>query len=79
LFWLVFLAVPAICAASAAQRTAVEDRRPHLVATNTASLSPVVRYQGLARRIVLPLGFLMRPLLNGGTSGGRHNGRRSEL
>jgi hypothetical protein len=32
---------------SAAQQA---DRRPHLVATCTASLSPVVKYHGLARR-----------------------------
>jgi hypothetical protein len=32
-------------------------------------LSPVVEYHGLARRYLLPLGFLMRPLLDGGTLG----------
>ena len=36
----------------------------------TASLSPVVKYHGLARRYLVPSGFLMRPLLNGGTLGG---------
>jgi hypothetical protein len=35
--------------------------------TCTASLSPVVKYHELARRHRLALGFLMRPLLNGGT------------
>jgi hypothetical protein len=35
--------------ASAAQQ-AVEGRRPHVVVTVTASLSPVVKYHGLARR-----------------------------
>jgi hypothetical protein len=30
--------------------------------TTTASLSPVVKHHGLARRYLLPLGFLMRPL-----------------
>ena len=39
--------------------------------TITASLSPVVKYHGLARSHLMPLGFLMRPLLNGGTLGGR--------
>ena len=37
--------------------------------TTTASLSPVVMYHGLARRYPQRLGFLMRPLLNGGTLG----------
>jgi len=37
--------------------------------TITASLSPVVKYHGLARRSLLPLRFLMRPLLDGGTLG----------
>jgi len=32
----------------------------------------VVNYHGLARRYVLPSGFLMRPLLNGGTLGAPH-------
>jgi hypothetical protein len=36
-----------------------------------SSPSPVVKYHGLARRNLTPLGFLMRPLLNGGTLGGR--------
>ncbi len=40
------------------------------MASTTTSLSPVVKYHGLARRQLLPLGFLMRPLLNGGTLGG---------
>jgi hypothetical protein len=31
----------------------------------------VVKYHGLARRYLMPSGFLMRPLLNGGTLGGR--------
>jgi hypothetical protein len=31
----------------------------------------VVQYYGLAHRQLLPSGFLMRPLLNGGTLGGR--------
>jgi hypothetical protein len=35
------------------------------------SLSPVVQYHGLARRLLLPPVLLMRPQLNGGTSGGR--------
>ena len=39
--------------------------------TITASLSPVVKYHGLARRELLPCRFLMRPLLNAGTLGGR--------
>ncbi len=34
-----------------------------------SSLSPVVTYHGLAWRHLLPLRFLMRPLLNGGTLG----------
>jgi len=38
--------------------------------TITASLSPVVKYHGLARRYLMPPRFLMRPLLNGGTLGG---------
>jgi hypothetical protein len=38
--------------------------------TVTASLSPVVSYHGLARRHLVALGFLMRPLLNSGTLGG---------
>jgi hypothetical protein len=54
-----------------AAQQAVEDRRPHLVVTVTAYLSPVVKYHGLARRHLLPPRFLMRPLLNGGTLGGR--------
>jgi hypothetical protein len=33
----------------------------------------VVKYHGLARRYWTALGFLMRPLLNGGTLGGRHS------
>jgi hypothetical protein len=33
-----------------------------------------VKYHGLARRQMMPLGFLMRPLLNGGTLGGRMQG-----
>jgi hypothetical protein len=46
--------------------------------TTTASLSPVVKYHGLARRYLAPPRFLMRPLLNGGTLGGRQamTGRR---
>jgi hypothetical protein len=43
--------------------------------TCTASLSPVVKYHGLARRYLTARGFLMRPLLNGGTLGGRGPGR----
>jgi hypothetical protein len=35
--------------------------------TCRASLSPVVKYHGLARHLLTALGFLMRPLLNGGT------------
>jgi len=35
--------------------------------SSTAPLSPVVNYHGLARRHLMPSGFLMRPLLNGGT------------
>ena len=35
--------------------------------TVTASLSPVVKYHGFARRHLMPSGFLMRSLLNGGT------------
>lgn len=35
----------------------------------------MVDYPGLARRLLLTLGFLMRPQLNGGTSGG---GMRSQ-
>src|SRR6478735_10616612 len=35
-----------------------------------SSLSPLVKYDGLARRYLLPPRFLMRPLLNGGTLGG---------
>src|SRR5258706_10081108 len=37
-----------------------------------APLSPVVMYHGLARRYLSPSGFLMRPLLNGGTLGRLH-------
>jgi hypothetical protein len=37
----------------------------------TASLSPVVKYHGLARRYVAPPVLLMRPLLNGATLGGQ--------
>jgi Immunity protein 35 len=33
----------------------------------TAALSPVVKYHGLGGDHLMPLGFLMRPLLNGGT------------
>jgi hypothetical protein len=58
----------AVVPAKAAQQ-AVEDRRPHLVVTTTASFSPVVKYHGLARRRLTPPRFLMRPLLNGGTLG----------
>jgi hypothetical protein len=36
-------------------------------------------YHGLARRYLTPLGFLMRPLLNGGTLGGRRRHSRSDL
>ena len=36
-----------------------------------SSLSPVVKYHGLARRYLQRARFLMRPLLNGGTLGGR--------
>jgi len=50
----------------------IADRRPRLVVTCTTSLSPVVKYHGLARRHVMPPRFLMRPLLNGGTLGGPH-------
>ena len=32
----------------------------------------MVKYHGLARRYRTPLGFLMRPLLNGGTLGRLH-------
>ena len=39
--------------------------------TYTAVLSPVVKYHGLARRYLMPPVLLMRPLLNGGTLGGR--------
>jgi len=39
--------------------------------TRAAALSPVVKYHGLARRWLVPPRFLMRPLLNGGTLGGR--------
>jgi len=35
--------------------------------TCTAALSPVVKYHGLASRFLTARGFLMRPLLNGGT------------
>jgi hypothetical protein len=45
--------------------------RPRLVATATATLSPVVKYHGLARRYLMPPRFLMRRLLNGGTLGGQ--------
>jgi hypothetical protein len=37
----------------------------------SASLSPVVKYHGLARRYLMPPRFLMRPLLNGGTLAGQ--------
>jgi hypothetical protein len=40
----------------------------------TASLSPVVKYHGLASRHVTRPRFLMRPQLNGGTLGGRRGG-----
>jgi hypothetical protein len=40
-----------------AAQQAVEDRRPHLVVTITASLSPVAKYHGLARRQLTPSGF----------------------
>jgi hypothetical protein len=49
----------------------IADRRPRAVATSSPSFKPVVKYHGLARRHLMPLGFLMRPLLNGGTFGGR--------
>jgi hypothetical protein len=39
----------------------------------------VVKYHGLARRHLLPLGLLMRPLLNGGTLGGRMTSDQSEM
>ena len=35
-----------------------------------------MKYHGLARRHLLPLGFLMRPLLNGGTLGGQKANRK---
>ena len=41
--------------------------------TYSASLLSVVEYRGLARRYLAPLGFPMRPLLNGGTLGGRRD------
>jgi len=40
--------------------------------TVTASLSPVVKYHGLACRYLQPPVLLMRPLLNGGTLGRLH-------
>ena len=48
----------------------IADRRPRLVATTAASLSPVVVYHGLAHRHLMLPDLLMRPLLNGGTLGG---------
>ena len=39
----------------------------------TVSLSPVVKYHGLGRRHLQPRGFLMRPLLGGGTLGGQRS------
>jgi len=45
----------------------IADSRPRLVVTITTSLSPVVKYHGLARRYLTAPRFLMRPLLNGGT------------
>jgi hypothetical protein len=50
------------------------SRRPHVVVTCDDALSPVVKYHGLAHRFLRPHRLLMRPLLNGGTLGGR--GRR---
>jgi len=49
----------------------IAGRRPRLVVTCAVYFSPVVMYHGLARRHLMHLGFLMRPLLNGGTLGGR--------
>jgi ornithine cyclodeaminase/alanine dehydrogenase-like protein (mu-crystallin family) len=59
-----------------AAQQAVEDSRPHLVVSITASLSPVVKYHGLARRHLTTPGFLMRPQLNSGTLGGPRCGWR---
>jgi hypothetical protein len=42
-------------------------RRPRVVAAGEVSLPRVVKYHGLARRYLMPSGFLMRPLLDGGT------------
>jgi hypothetical protein len=52
---------------SAAQQAV--DRQPHLVVAVTSSLSPVVKYYGLARRHLLARRLLMRPLLNRSTLG----------
>jgi hypothetical protein len=49
------------------------------VATCIVVLSPVVNYHGLARRYLIPPRFLMRPLLNGGTLGGRRMRKSIEL
>jgi hypothetical protein len=46
-------------------------KQAHIIATTSYSRSPVVTYHGLARRHLLPRRLLMRPLLNGGTLGGR--------
>ena len=54
-----------VCAA----QQAVEGRQPHIIVTCNAALSPAVKYHGLARRYLTAIGFLMRPLLNGGTLG----------
>src|SRR5687768_6819027 len=43
------------------------SRRPRVVVTCCPNLSPVVIYHGLARRYLLPPGFVMRPQLKGGT------------
>jgi hypothetical protein len=41
------------------------------VSTINASLAPVVKYRGLAHHHLHPAVFLMRPLLDGATLGGR--------
>jgi hypothetical protein len=55
---------------SAAQQAVAAAGRASLLLEGSV-LSPVVKYHGLARRYLMPSGFLMRPLLNGGTLGGR--------
>jgi hypothetical protein len=55
---------------NAAQQAVEADGRASF--SIASALSPVVKYHGLARCYLPPLGLLVRPQLNGGTLDGRH-------